>query len=75
MENNQSNPLRSIALVLPAALFGAAEGISAPYKDAIRFTLTSFLLNLSRLYKYRDSGGGQPTGNYYIPQVNRENEA
>jgi hypothetical protein len=58
-----------------AALFGAAEGISAPYKDAIRFTLTSFLLNLSRLYKYRDSGGGQPTGNYYIPQVNRENEA
>jgi hypothetical protein len=24
MENNQSNPLRSITLVLPAALFGAA---------------------------------------------------
>jgi len=44
-------------------------------KDALQFTISSFLLNLSRLYKFRDSGGGQPTGNYYIPQTNKENEA
>jgi len=45
------------------------------YKSALKFSLTSFLLNLSKLYKYRESGGGQPTGNFYVPQISRENEA
>jgi DNA modification methylase len=44
-------------------------------KSQFLFIMSSFLLNLTKLYKYRDSGGGQPTGNYYIPQINRENEA
>jgi len=61
------------------ALGAILEGIDSveesTCKDALRFTVSSFLLNLSRLYKHRDSGGGQPTGNYYIPQINRENEA
>jgi hypothetical protein len=44
-------------------------------RSDLKFSFSSFLLNLSKLYKYRDSGGGQPTGNYYLPQVSRENEA
>jgi hypothetical protein len=58
-----------------AAILSGTDDIQKPYDDVLRFTISSFLLNLSKLYKYRDSGGGQPTGNYYIPQINRENEA
>lgn len=46
-----------------------------PYSHALMFTVSSFLLNLTKLYKHRESGGGQPTGNYYVPQIHRENEA
>jgi len=53
----------------------SGNNIDSPAKDLLRFTASSFLLNLSKLYRFRDSGGGQPTGNYYIPQINRENEA
>jgi len=58
-----------------ALLFEKAKDCPEWSQDTIRFALSSFLLNLSRLYKLRETGGGQPTGNYYIPQVNRENEA
>jgi len=58
-----------------AAILDAATHTRDPYDDILRFTVTSFLLNLSKLYKHREGGGGQPTGNYYIPQINRENEA
>jgi 16S rRNA G966 N2-methylase RsmD len=59
-----------------AALLDAIKSIPADQgRDALLFTFTSCVLNLSRLYKHRDGGGGQPTGNYYIPQVYRENEA
>jgi len=58
-----------------AALFHEISSFDQPIRDALRFTLSSFLLNLSSLYKYRDSGGGQPTGNYYVPQIHRENSA
>lgn len=56
-------------------LFNGSKNLPEKYRDVINFTLSSFLLNLSKLYRYRQTGGGQPTGNYYIPQVNRENEA
>ncbi|MBN1304374.1 MAG: hypothetical protein JXA13_08060, partial [Anaerolineales bacterium] len=46
-----------------------------PFSHALMFTVSSFLLNLTKLYKHRESGGGQPTGNYYVPQIHRENEA
>jgi len=58
-----------------AAILGAAKQIESSLSDVFRFAVSSFLLNLSKLYKHREGGGGQPTGNYYIPQVNRENEA
>ena len=58
-----------------AALFHEISSFDQPIRDALRFTLSSFLLNLSSLYKHRDSGGGQPTGNYYVPQIHRENGA
>jgi len=58
-----------------ATLFHEIGTFNQPIQDALRFTLSSFLLNLSKLYKHRDSGGGQPTGNYYMPQIHRENEA
>jgi 16S rRNA G966 N2-methylase RsmD len=58
-----------------AALFHEISSLDQPIRDALRFTLSSFLLNLSSLYKHRDSGGGQPTGNYYVPQIHRENGA
>jgi len=56
-------------------LFKKIDEIPDDFRDIMRFTLSSFLLNLSKLYKFRESGGGQPTGNYYIPPINRENEA
>ena len=56
-------------------LFEATKNINREYQETMRFVLSSFLLNLSKLYKFRQTGGGQPTGNYYIPQINRENEA
>lgn len=58
-----------------AAMLDGISRIATPYRDVLKFTASSFLLNLSRLYKHREGGGGQPTGNYYIPQINRENEA
>lgn len=58
-----------------ALLLKAASQIRKPYDDILKSTVSSFLLNLSKLYKHREGGGGQPTGNYYIPQINRENEA
>jgi len=58
-----------------AAIFSGIDQIESPHREALRFTASAFLLNLSRLYKHRSGGGGQPTGNYYIPQINRENEA
>jgi len=58
-----------------AAILEVATHIQKPYDDVFRSTVSSFLLNLSKLYKHREGGGGQPTGNYYIPQINRENEA
>lgn len=56
-------------------LIANIQKIQEPYSSALLFTASSFLLNLTKLYKYRDSGGGQPTGNYYVPQINKENEA
>ena len=58
-----------------ATVFYGIEQTGLPYRDALHFAASSFLLNLSRLYKHRSSGGGQPTGNYYVPQISRENEA
>lgn len=58
-----------------AAILEIATQIRKPYDDILKSTVSSFLLNLSKLYKHREGGGGQPTGNYYIPQINRENEA
>lgn len=58
-----------------ALLFNEIGEFQQPISDAFRFTLSSFLLNLSKLYKHRESGGGQPTGNYYVPQIHRENSA
>ena len=58
-----------------ALLFSEIGSLNQPIQDALKFTLSSFLLNLSRLYKHRESGGGQPSGNYYVPQIHRENEA
>lgn len=58
-----------------AAVLEISSQIQKPYDDILKSTVSSFLLNLSRLYKHREGGGGQPTGNYYIPQINRENEA
>jgi len=56
-------------------LFSKIDKYPEQFRDILRFSLSSFLLNLSKLYKFRVTGGGQPTGNYYIPQINRENEA
>jgi len=56
-------------------LISNIKNIQEPYSSTLLFTASSFLLNLSKLYKHRDSGGGQPTGNYYVPQINKENEA
>jgi len=56
-------------------LINNIKNIREPYSSSLLFTTSSFLLNLSKLYKHRDSGGGQPTGNYYVPQINKENEA
>ncbi|MBU0995360.1 MAG: hypothetical protein KJ737_22925 [Proteobacteria bacterium] len=58
-----------------ASILKTASQIQKPYNDILKSTVSSFLLNLSKLYKHREGGGGQPTGNYYIPQINRENEA
>ena len=58
-----------------SSLFSGIETVRLPYRDVLRFTASSFLLNLSRLYKHRDSGGGQPSGNYYMPQISKENGA
>ncbi|MEJ5202825.1 MAG: DNA methyltransferase [Anaerolineales bacterium] len=41
-------------------------------KDILKFIFTSFVLNASKLYRFRETGGGQPTGNYYVPPINRE---
>ncbi|MBA7666424.1 hypothetical protein ES703_74505 [subsurface metagenome] len=41
--------------------------------DRLRFTLSSIILNSSRLYRDRAGGGGGPTGTYYLPQISREN--
>lgn len=46
---------------------------NSPSSENFKFIVNSIILNVSRLYKYRQTGGGQPTGNYYIPQVNKEN--
>jgi 16S rRNA G966 N2-methylase RsmD len=58
-----------------SCILAGINDIPKPYNDVLKFTVSSFLLNLSRLYKHRSTGGGQPTGYYYIPQINRENEA
>ncbi|MDP4280446.1 MAG: DNA methyltransferase [Dehalococcoides mccartyi] len=55
------------------ALAGLWDAINhSPAKDILRFVFTSFLLNASKLYRFREDGGGQPTGNYYVPPINRE---
>ena len=41
--------------------------------DHLCLAFSSILLNSSRLYRYREGGGGGSTGTYYIPQVFREN--
>jgi DNA modification methylase len=58
-----------------SCIFAGIEAIKPPYCDGLKFASSSFLLNLSKLYKHRDSGGGQPTGNYYMPQISKENAA
>ena len=58
-----------------AAMLAGIERIGPPHDDVLRFMISSCLLNLTRLYRHREGGGGQPTGNYYIPQINRENQA
>lgn len=58
-----------------AAIVDGIKQAQPPYRDTLLFTASSCMLNLTRLYRYRTSGGGQPTGTYYIPQINRENEA
>ncbi|MCX6083230.1 MAG: DNA methyltransferase [Chloroflexi bacterium] len=57
------------------AIFAGLKDIKQPYQDALTFATSSFLLNLTKLYKHRETGGGQPTGNYYMPQISKENEA
>jgi 16S rRNA G966 N2-methylase RsmD len=58
-----------------ASVINYTKKFAQPIQDAFLFTSSSFLLNLSRLYKHRDTGGGQPTGNYYVPQISKENQA
>lgn len=41
-------------------------------RNILKFIFTSFVLNTSKLYRFREDGGGQPTGNYYVPAINRE---
>ncbi|AGG05952.1 DNA methylase N-4/N-6 domain-containing protein [Dehalococcoides mccartyi] len=55
------------------ALAGLWDAINrSQEKDILRFVFTSFVLNASKLYRFREDGGGQPTGNYYVPPINRE---
>jgi len=55
------------------ALAGLWDAIArSQYRDILRFIFTSFVLNASKLYQFREGGGGQPTGNYYVPPINRE---
>jgi len=55
-----------------SAIMNEISNSNESQRDILRFTCSSFLLNLSKLYKYRKTGGGQPTGNYYMPQISRE---
>lgn len=57
-----------------ALILGSLEEPAAGTSDVMRFTASAFLLNASKLYRYRETGGGQPTGNYYMPQISKENE-
>jgi len=43
-------------------------------KSNFEFIFSSFLLNTSKLYRYRETGGGGSTGTYYLPQDSVENE-
>jgi DNA modification methylase len=58
-----------------ASIIAHIKELDNQYQHSLLFIVSSFLLNVSRLYRYRTTGGGQPTGNYYLPQVSRENEA
>lgn len=60
---------------LSAIINGIRETSQQPIQDVLMFVVSGFLLNLSKLYKFRNTGGGQPTGNYYMPQISKENEA
>jgi DNA modification methylase len=40
--------------------------------DHLLLSFNSSILNSSKLYRNRETGGGGPAGNYYIAQINRE---
>jgi 16S rRNA G966 N2-methylase RsmD len=46
--------------------------LSDELRDFLLFTITGAILNASKLYRHRDSGGGGSTGTYYIGNINRE---
>ena len=52
------------------ALAAIRSAISIP--GPLGFTFTGMMLNSSRMYRHRTTGGGGPAGSISIPQINRE---
>ena len=44
-------------------------------QSPLGFLFNSAVLNSSRMYRHRETGGGGPAGNISIPQINREMNA
>jgi len=41
--------------------------------DALQFAVTGIIPASTRMYRYRTTGGGGPSGNLYVPSLNLEN--
>lgn len=56
-------------------LWALAAVVAALPKDRLGAALVNMAgMNVSRMRRYREGGGGQATGTYYIPPLNREDE-
>lgn len=58
--------LRALGLILHSLPAVSIE------QDALRFAFSGALFNATKMYRYREKGGGPQSGNYYMPPVFRE---